>query len=136
MARAKKHGSLVYMKPREDIPLLRFASYGEWAAWEGLFCVWQLTRDEELRQFVLGQLERRLQEERMATSGMFRNTDYNVAAYAWYMTKDNQWLERVARPFRVMFRGAQWPFGYIKSMYFLKLAFEHGIVKDDDILLS
>lgn len=136
MERVKRHGSLVYMKPREDMPLIRFASYGEWAAWEGLFCVWQLTRDEELRAFVLSQLEWRLKEDRMATGGIFRNTDYNVAAYAYYMTGDRAWLDRVARPFRVMFRGVQWPFGYIKSMYFLKLAFEYGLVKDEEVLLS
>ena len=39
-------------------------------------------------------------------------------------------------PFRVMFRGVQWPFGSIQSMYFPKLAFDHGIVKDDEVLLS
>jgi hypothetical protein len=29
-----------------------------------------------------------------------------------------------------------WPFGYVKTMYFLHLAFEHGIAKDEQILLS
>jgi hypothetical protein len=137
MARVKKHGSLVYMKPREDFALLRFPSYGQWAAWEGLFCVWQITRDPELRKFLLDQLDQRLTEDQMPTAGSFRDTDFNVAAYAYFLSGgDRSWLERVARPFRTVFRAVQWPFGYIKSMYFIKLAFEHGIAKDDDVLIS
>jgi hypothetical protein len=136
MARVKKHGSLVYMKPREDFALMKFPSYGEWAAWEGMFYVWELTKDEELRKFILSQFEWRLTEEKMATSGIFRDTDYNVAAYAYYLTGDKKWLERVARPFRTVFRGVNWPFGYIKTMFYLKLAFEHGIMKDEDVLIS
>ena len=72
----------------------------------------------------------------MATAGTFRDTDFNVAAYAYYLTNDKSWLDRVARPFRTVFRAVQWPFGYIKSMYFMKLAFEQGIVKDEDVLIS
>lgn len=136
MDRVKKHGSLIYMKPREDFALIQYASYGEWAAWEGLFYVWDLTRDEELRKFILSQLDWRLKEELMGTSGSFRNTDFNVAAYAYYLSGDRRWLDRVARPFSAVFRSVQWPFGYVKSMYFLHLAFEHGIAKDEQILLS
>jgi hypothetical protein len=136
MDRVKKHGSLIYMKPREDFAFIRFASYGEWAAWEGMFYVWELTRDEELKQFILSQLEWRIREENMRTTGIFRDTDFNVVAYAYYMTGDKQWLNRVARPFAAVFRSVHWPFGYVKSMYFLRLAFEHGIAKDEQILLS
>ena len=136
MARVKQHGSLVYMKPREEFALIKFPSYGEWAAWEGMFYLWELTKDEELRKFMLSQFEWRLTEEKMGTHGIFRDTDYNVAAYAYYLTGDKKWLDRVARPFRTVFRGVNWPFGYIKTMFFLKLAFEHGIVKDEDVLIS
>ena len=70
------------------------SSYGEWAAWEGLFYVWELTRDEELRSFILSQLEWRLKEEKMGTHGIFRDTDYNMASYAYYLTDDRNWLDR------------------------------------------
>jgi hypothetical protein len=136
MAKVEKYGQLVYMKPRESLPLLRDDSYGEWAAWEGLFWVWELTRDEELRRFILGQLEWRLTEERMGTHGSFRATDFNVAAYAYLMTNDRAWLDRVARAFHVAFRACEWQFGWIKSMYFIKLAFEHGYISDSDVLVS
>jgi hypothetical protein len=136
MARVKQYGTLTYLKPREDFPIYRMSDYGEWAAWEGLFYVWELTRDDELRQFLLSQFEWRLQEERMGTSGFFRSTDYNSAAYAFYLTGDPAWLQRVARPFRATFRCVNWPLGYIKAMYFLKLAFDHGVVHDDDIFLQ
>ncbi|MHB0936249.1 MAG: RIFT barrel domain-containing protein [Armatimonadota bacterium] len=136
MEKVRQYGTLTYMKPRDDMPLVRYDGYGEWAAWEGLFWLWELTHDEELKVFILGQLDWRLVEERMAVTGYFRDTDYNAAAYAYYLTGDPQWLHRVARPFRVLFRGVQWPIGYIKSMYYLKLAFEQGIVADDEVLIS
>jgi len=136
MAKVARHGRLTYMKPREDMPLVRYDGYGEWAAWEGLFWVWQVTKDDALRRFLLEQFEWRLTEARMATSGGYRATDYNAAAYAWYLTGDRQWLDRVARAFRVSFRCVDWPFAWIKSMYYIKLAFEHGIVKDDDVFLA
>jgi len=135
MAKVEKHGRLVYMKPREDLPLIRDDSYGEWAAWEGLYWVWEITRDEELKQFILSQLEWRLTEERMGTHGNFRATDFNVTAYAYFLTGDKQWLDRVARAFRVAFRASEWQFGWIKSMYFIKLAFEQGIIDDDEVNL-
>lgn len=136
MAKVEKYGQLVYMKPREDLPILRDESYGQWAAWEGLYFAWEVTRDEELKQFILSQLDWRLTEERMATTGIFRETDFNVAAYAYLMTGDKQWLDRVARPFKAAFRAANWQFAWIKSMYFIKLAFEHGMVNDDMVLVS
>jgi len=135
-AKVEQHGTLVYLKPREDMPLLRVEGYGEWAAWEGLFWAWELTREEAYRQLLLSQLDWRLTEARMGTTGFFRHCDYNAAAYAYYLTGDPGWLHRVARPFRTLFRCVQWPIGYVKSMYFLKLAFEHGIVEDEQVLLS
>jgi hypothetical protein len=45
-------------------------------------------------------------------------------------------LERVARAYKVAFRASQWQFGWIKSMYFIKLAFEHNLIRDDDVLIS
>lgn len=136
MEKVKRHGRLTYMKPREDLPLIRYDSYGEWAAWEGLYWAWELTRDEELKKFILGQLEWRLEESRMGTHGIFREMDYNVAAYAYFMTGDRAWLDRVSRAFRVAFRAASWQFGWIKAMYYIKLAFEHGIVRDEEVLVS
>ena len=80
MAKAQAYGRLVYMKLREDMPLVRCKGYGDHAAWEGLYFFWELTRDEELRRFVLGQLDWRLTEDRMGTYGGLRETDYNAAA--------------------------------------------------------
>ena len=137
MEKVERFGRLTYLKPHEDMPLVQFDGYGEWAAWEGLFWVWNVTRDEPLRAFLLEQFERRLTEEKMETAATdFRAADYNVAAYAWYLSGDRKWLDRVARPFRVAFRAVKWSFAWVKSMYFIKLAFEHGIIDDDDVLIG
>jgi len=137
MAKVRKHGGLVHMKPHEGLPWLRAEGYGDWAAWEGLYYFWDLTRDEELRQFMLGLLQRRVTEEQMGTHGGFRaGADYNVAAHAYYMTGDRAWLDRVARAFRATFREVEWSLSWLKSMYFIKLAFDHGIVTDEDVVIS
>jgi hypothetical protein len=133
---AREHGQLVYMKPHPGLPLLRAPGYGEWAAWEGLFYAWEITRDESWRRFILEQLQWRVSEAAMATTGSFRATDLNVAAYGFLLSGDRMYLDRVARPVRAMFRCRDWPFAYIKSMFLLKLAFEHGLIHDDDVLLS
>lgn len=136
MAGAREHGQLVYMKPHPGLPLLRSAGYGEWAAWEGLFYACELTGDESWRRFLLDQLQWRVSESAMATAGSFRATDLNVAAYGFLLSGDHMFLDRVARPVQAMFRCRDWPFAYIKSMFLLKLAFEHGLLRDEDVLLS
>jgi len=137
MDKVKRFGRLTYLKPHERMPLVQYDGYGEWAAWEGLFWVWNVTRDEALRTFLLEQFERRLTEDQMAAAGEdFRSVDYNVAAYAFYLSDDRKWLDRVARPFRVAFRSVNWPFAWVKSMYFIKLAFERGLITDDDVLIA
>jgi hypothetical protein len=85
---------------------------------------------------MLSQLEWRLTWEHMGVHGFHRVTDYNPAAYAYYMTGDVSWIERVARPFRAAFRAARWPLGWVHAMYYIKLALERGIVTDDDVLVQ
>jgi hypothetical protein len=135
-AKIRTYGTLTYMKPREDLPLLKDDGYGAWAAWEGLYWAWDVTRNEEIKRLVLDQLADRLVESKMATHGSFRGMDYNAAAYAYYLSGDKQWLARVARPFRAAFRAAQWQFGWVKAMYYIKLAFDEGIVQDADVVLA
>ena len=136
MANVQRHGRLTYMKPDEEMPLVRYGDYGDYAAWEGLYWMWEVTRDDSLRQFILSQLEWRVKEELMATHGGMRAADYNAAAYAYLMTGDRQWIDRAARPFRFAFRAVDWQFAWQKSMYFIKLAFDHHIVHDEDVVVS
>jgi len=131
MAGAKKYGRMSSAKPH-TAPV-EIVSYGDYASWEGMYWYWEITRDEEVRRFLLQQLAWRLTPERMGVHGFHRVTDYNPAAYAYYMTGDEGWVKRVARPFRGAFRSARWPLGWVHSMYYIKLAFELGIVGDDDI---
>jgi hypothetical protein len=131
---ARQHGRLLDEKPKA-MPM-KIVNYGDYATWEGMFWYWEITRDEEVKDFVLGQLKWRLELERCGMHGGHRSTDYNPAAYAYYMSGDESWLTRVARPFRGAFRAAKWPLGWVHSMYYIKLAFEHGIVTDDDVIVQ
>jgi len=132
MADAERYGRYVDGKPSHEM-VVETLSYGEYASWEGMFWLWDITRDEELKRFMLEQFEWRLVEDRCGTHGFHRGTDYNPAAYAYYMTGDKSWIDRVARPFKAAFNAASWPLGWIHSMYFIKLAFEMGIVTDEDV---
>ena len=96
MASAEKYGRMTSAEPH-NMPV-KIMPYGDYASWEGMFWYWEITGDEEVRQFMLRELEKRLVPERMGTHGFHRTTDYNPAAYAYYMTGDESWLERVARP--------------------------------------
>ena len=131
MALAAKHGHVRCEKPT-TMPV-KLQTYGDYASWEGMYWYWEITRDQEVGEFLLKELEARLTPERQGVHGFHRVTDYNPAAYAYYMTGDESWVTRVARPFGACFRCAKWPIGWIHSMYYIKLAFEQGIIADEDI---
>jgi hypothetical protein len=49
------------------------------------------------------------------------------------LTGDRSWLDRVAKPFRAAFRAGAWQLDFSHAMYFIKPAFELGLVTDDDV---
>ena len=136
MASVKAYGRMLDPKPL-NIPPVKIVSYGDYASWEGMYWYWEVTRDEEVKRFMLEQLEWRLAPRYSGVHGFHRATDYNPAAYAYYMSGgDEQWVRRVARPFRAAFRAAKWPIGWVHAMYYIKLAFDLGIVNDEDVLVQ
>jgi hypothetical protein len=132
MAQVKAYGRMLAAKPI-GMPM-KLVRYGDYASWEGMYWYWEITRDEEVKKFMLEQLKWRLTPEYCFVHCYHRITDYNPAAYAYYMTGDRRWVDRVAKFFRAAFRCARWPLGWVHSMYFIKIAFDLGIVTDDDIL--
>jgi len=134
MANVAAYGRMLDAKPH-NLPV-KVMSYGDYASWEGMFWYWEITGDVQVKNFMLEQLEWRLQPRYSGVHGFHRCTDYNPAAYAYYMTGDRSWLDRVARPFRAAFKAARWPLGWVHAMYAIKLAFELGIINDDDVLVQ
>ncbi len=132
MEQAKKYGRMLVPKPH-SMPL-KLVRYGDYATWEGMFWYWKITHDEEVRKFMLSQLEWRLTPEFMTPFAYHRVSDLNPVAYAYYMTGDVSWLNRVAKFLKASFRCARWPIGWIHSMYALKIAFDLGTIHDDDII--
>jgi len=134
MASAQKYGRMLDGKP-PPMPV-KIVSYGDYASWEGLYWLWEITKDEELKDFMLSQFEWRVTPEKSGVHGFHRTTDYNPAAYAYYLTGDREWLDRVARPLRAAFSAGNWPLGWVHSMYAIKLAFDLGIISDGDITVA
>lgn len=126
----------------EDV-LTHVAPYGDYATWDGLFYLWYVTRDEEIRKVFLSEAALRVTEEKMGThsawdmthGGTSRTTDYNIAAEAYYMSGDPSWLERVRRPFALAFRSSVWYLQPQHDIFMFKPAFEHGLVRDEDVSL-
>jgi len=134
--KVRRYGRMLDAKPTSEMPV-QVVPYGDYATWQGLYWLWETTRKEELAKFYLTQCEWRVAEEKSGTAGWMRCTDYNVAAFAYYVSGgDRKWLDRVARPFHAAFSGATWNIGWMHAIYFIKLAFDYGIVKDDDVALS
>jgi len=131
MASARKHRRLLDEKPKSHP--IKLVNYGDYATWEGIYWYWEITRDETVKQFMLEQFEQRLTESASGIYGFHRVTDFNPAAYAYYLTGDRAWLDRVARPLRAAFRSATWRIGWIHAMYALKVAFDQGIITDQDV---
>jgi hypothetical protein len=134
MESVRKYGKLLDEKPK-SMPW-KITSYGDYATWEGMYWYWELTRDEEVRQFMLQQFDWRIAERYCGVHGFHRCTDFNPAAYAFYLTGDRSWLDRVSRPLRAAFRASKWPLGWVHAMYALKVAFDLEIVGDDDITVQ
>jgi len=134
MESARKYGRILDERPR-SMPM-KIVNYGDYATWEGMYWYWEITRDETVRRFMLEQFEGRVSEKHSGVHGFHRCTDYNPAAYAFYLDGDRKWLDRVARPLRAAFHASSWPLGWIHAMYALKIAFDQGIIEDDDITVA
>ncbi|MCM8788209.1 MAG: hypothetical protein NC907_00280 [Candidatus Omnitrophica bacterium] len=132
MAQAKKYGRMITPKP-SSMPI-KLVRYGDYASWEGMFWYWKITKDEEVKKFMLNQLEWRLSTEFMTPFAYHRVSDINPAAYAYYMSGDRSWFDRISKFIKASFRCAKWPIGWIHSMYALKIAFDLKIISDDDII--
>ncbi|NQU10186.1 hypothetical protein HQ590_05320 [bacterium] len=132
MANTAKYGRMLDEKP-VGMPV-KIVRYGDYAAFEGMYWLWEITRDEPLRQFLLGQLDWRLTLPYVNAFGAHRSgADFHPAAYGYLLTGDRSWLDRVGKPFRAAFRAGQWQLDFSHSMYFIKPAFELGLITDDDV---
>ena len=132
MVQAKKYGRMITPKP-SSMPI-KLVRYGDYASWEGIFWYWKITKDRKVKEFMLSQLEWRLSTEFMTPFSYHRVSDINPAAYAYYMSGDRSWFDRISKFIKASFRCANWPIGWIHSMYALKIAFDLKIISDDDII--
>jgi len=133
---AKRFGRMTAPEPSSQIMIECSDSYGSYATNQGLFGLWEITGDDKVKKFYLEQSEIFVCEELADTNGFYRSTDYNKAAFAYYMSGDREWIDRIARAFRAAFRESEWPLGWQHSMYYMKLALDFEIVTDDDVLIQ
>lgn len=115
MEQVKKYGRIFVPKPH-SMPI-KLVRYGIYATWEGFFWYWKITRDEEVKNFMLSQLEWRLSTEFMTPFAYHRISDINPVVYAYYMTGDRSWFDRIAKYIKAAFRCAKWSIRWIHSMY-------------------
>lgn len=128
---ASEYGIVLAEKPH-GMPW-EIVNYGDYATWEGIYWYWEITGDQTVRQFMLDQFQCRVTEKASGIYGFHRVTDFNPAAYAYYLTGDRAWLDRIARPLRAAFSAHAWPIGWIHAMYAIQVAFELGVITDEDV---
>lgn len=134
MTAEKLYGKIISAKPNREMPA-SLVVYGDYASYEGMFYLWEITKDKQLGDFILRQCEYKVRDKIISTWGGFRTTDINPAAYAYYISGDKKYMNRVRKSIKLLFKGANWQIGWIKSMFTLKIALDMGIIKDGDITL-
>lgn len=134
MKAAEDYGRMLVPKPTAD-SVTYLMLYGDWACWKGMFYYWLICRDEKLKAFFLKECDLRVSESSAPTGGDPRSADVEMAAFAYYMTGDRTWIDRFARVFRMMFDASNWEWSWEHGMYYVKLAFDLGVINDDMVRL-
>lgn len=132
MAAGDRYGRMLVPKPTAD-SIVYLMLYGDWACWKGMFYYWEITRDEVLKAFFLRECDRRIDMAAAPVGGDPRAADVEMATFAYYMTGDRRWVERLGRIFRAMFDASKWDWTWEHGMYYVKLAFDFGLIHDDDV---
>ena len=128
----ERYGRMLVPKP-DARSIVYLQLYGDWACWKGMYYYWELTRDEAVKQFFLTECDRRISTAAAPVGGDPRAMDVEMAAYAYYMTGDRSWIDRLGRIFKPAFDASTWEWTWEHGMFYIKLAFDFGIISDDDV---
>jgi hypothetical protein len=107
------------------------APYGEYAGFEGMHKLWQVTQDEELRRFALQCIEAAIEKGHIAFRSHGRFMDMYALYAAYDMSQDPKWIERARQMVPIVLARPDWSgYFYRRVIHFLGLCHERGLIDD------
>jgi len=112
------------------------SGYGEYAGFEGMHKLWQVTGDEELRQFALSCLEKQFARGYLNFTQIGRMMDMYAIYAAWDMSRDPKWLELAQHYLPIVLARPSWDgYSYRRIIHYLNLCHEQGWIDDSLVAL-
>jgi hypothetical protein len=112
--------------------------YGEYAGFEGLHKLWQLTGDEGLRKFAVECMEQAVGRGQIdATNPVARGCDMYTIYAAFDMSRDQKWLDRAKYFLPVVLGRSNWDgYMYRRIIHYLGLCHQQGWIDDNQVALK
>ena len=111
--------------------------YGEYACFEGMHKLWQVTGDADLRALALSMLEQFLDRGHVEFHSHGRMMDLYAVYAAYDMSRDPKWLETAKRLLPIALARPDWDgYFYRRIIHFLGLCHEHGFIDDALVALK
>lgn len=130
-----EHGELANNEPPGTGYCLQ--GYGEYAGFEGLHKLWELTGDDKLRRFALGIVESFIANGHISFHEHGRMMDLYALYAAYDMSRDPKWLELAKRFLPVALARPNWDgYFYRRIIHFLGLCHEQGLIDDSLVVLK
>jgi len=115
----------------------RLAGYGEYAGFEGMHKLWQVSGDEGLRRFALDLVESFIEQGHIGFHSHGRFMDLYALYAAYDMSKDAKWLELAKRFLPIALARPNWDgYFYRRIIHFLGMCHEHGLIDDSLVALK
>lgn len=129
------HGEVANIEPPGTGYCLQ--GYGEYAGFEGMHKLWQVTADNELRRFALSVVERFVDRGHVSFHSHGRLMDLYAIYAAYDMSKDSRWLDLAKLFLPVALARPNWDgYFYRRIVHFLGLCHDHGLIDDSLVALK
>jgi hypothetical protein len=112
--------------------------YAEYTGFEGMHKLWELTRDEELREFAVQCMEKAYEHSYLdMTNPVTRGMDMYMIVAAYEMSRDAKWLEIAKRFLPVVLARPNWDgYTYRRIIHYLGFCHEQGWIDDNLVVLK
>lgn len=112
--------------------------YGEYAGWEGLHKLWEVTRDEDVRKFAVSCMEHALEHDPIdMTHPVARSVDMYMIYALCEMTKDKRWFDLAKLYLPIALGRPNWDgYMYRRIIHYLGMCHEQGWIDDNQVVLK
>lgn len=123
-----RFGDLRYPYP-QGAYLKHITGYGDWSSYYGLYRLWEVTGDEEIRRLFLALAEKMCHPDRFQVNDA-RTMDFMTVWAYLRLTGDEGVLERLKGVIPMLLRRGGHP---TRRLHFLKVLDDHGLIDDSQV---